>query len=152
MSILMIISVVFFLLSLFVHLGSSFHFYHASKEIMMLIGFYGILVSFYPMAYILSKTSRELSKEKYRKFMLDICPRWMTLAVGFLIFYALANAVYYFASRQLADVPADNQLYSLDAKYRTLSSLWMVLHFLIFTMLYGCRYLKKFGYPQRGTE
>ena len=132
------------LFSLFVHLGAFFHFYHAPKQLIMLIGFYGILASFYPMGYFLSKTTSNLSKEEYKKYMLSICPRWMNLTVGFLIMYAAANVAFYFITRQS---PADNELYALDAKYRTLSSLWLALHFLIFTMLYGCRYLKKYGYP-----
>jgi len=144
----MIFSIVCFLVSLFVHLGSLFHFYHAPWWLSALIGYYGLLVSFYAMGRILKETTSELSKEEYKKYMLHICPQWMNLTVGFLILYALANTVYYFIFRQ----SADNDVYNLDAKYQIVFSLWMALHFLIFAMLYGCRYFKKYGYPQIESE
>jgi hypothetical protein len=143
--ILMVLSALCGLLSALIHMGALFHFYHATRILLAVVGFYGVMAFLYPMGYILKKTTGDLSREEYRKCMRSIWPRWMGLTVGFLIMYAIANIAFYFITRR---PPADNELYALDAKYRTFSSVWLALHFLIFLMLYGCRYLMKYGYPQ----
>ena len=136
-------------LSLFIHIGSLFHFYHASRTLLIAIGFYGIVAFVYPMGYILKKTTGDLSRDEYKKYMHSICPRWMNLTVGFLIMYAIANIGFYFITKRPLE---ENEFYAFDAKYRTLSSIFLSVHFLIFTMLYCCRHLKKYGYPATDKE
>ena len=141
-----------FLLSVFIHIGSIFHFYHVSKALMIFVGYFSFLLMVYPLGYSMKNLTGDLNNEEYKRFQLSICPRWMTITGGLLIMYALASIAYHFINRQLMHFTADNQIYVWDAKCRTFSSVAMALHFLAFTMLYGCRYIKKDRYPEIDTE
>lgn len=145
--VLMIFSAIFCLLGPFIHLGAFFDFYLAPLRPMMAVGFFGLLIIFYPTAYIVKKITGKLSRDSYRKISVDISPKWMRFILGFLIFYTLGSFAHDIIITRWMQLPIKNEIHALSNKVRVISSLWLLIYFVVFSLLYDCRHLNKYGHP-----
>lgn len=152
MFLFIICSIACCLTSLLIHLNTFVHFFNPTNRLLMTVGFWSFLILIYPNTFELKGITRGLNKTDYKKVILDTCPRWMMFTFGVLLFYALANATYYFIFRQSGHLPISKGVHSPDIKMRTLSSLLLASHFSILTLLYNLRYLKKYGHPLIDSE
>ncbi|MFA5422554.1 MAG: hypothetical protein WC374_01690 [Phycisphaerae bacterium] len=142
-----IFSIACCLTSFMIHLNYFVVFFHPTDRLLSLISFYAVLILLYPNVWEMQRIIRKCGKVNYWKLILDICPKWMIFTAGILLLYALGNFVYYllFTHTALASEEIEKQIG--DVRMRTLSSLWLAMHFLILTLLYDLWHLKKHGHP-----
>lgn len=132
---LLVISVIGFVISFAVHFLSLFHIYNPSKELTMIL-YIGILIVIYPAILATKKIKSEIGKDKMKDFMSKVCPKWMTISLGFLIMYLIVQFGYLIITRisrdsEIADV-AEN-----PETYNGFPAQWMVFYALGAVLLYS---------------
>jgi len=141
-----------FCISAMIHVHSFFYIGNLSDRLMTVLGFWSLLIMLYPALCELKYITRGFSREDYIKLTKYLFPKWVMCIFVILLCYALANAAYYFIYIKPPDNPLINETDLRYFKYRLYSSFWMAQHFLIFTLLWGIRCLKKSTDTQINAE